>query len=162
MTRQEMIAMVRKLIADEQSTGFTEGGNLEEPTGTEELLNYLDRAVDEYSKRQAMAKDVRLMKEADVINGAELPTDYISFCGGMPVRVLGNKLKFYDSGTAKLTIRYMGRLPYVTSYKDGDTVGYETDQATAIMALAAIYALNKMELPVTQSLMLMGYGAVQE
>ena len=53
MTRKEILAMVRKLIADEQATGFTEGGNLEEPEGTQELENYLNRAVDEYSKRQA-------------------------------------------------------------------------------------------------------------
>ena len=46
MTRKEMLAMVRKLIADEQATGFTEGGNLEEPEGTQELENYLNRAVE--------------------------------------------------------------------------------------------------------------------
>ena len=37
MTRKQIIAMVRKLIADEQATGYTEGGNLEQPEGTQEL-----------------------------------------------------------------------------------------------------------------------------
>ncbi len=61
MTQKQLLALVRKLINDEQATGFTEGGNLEEPEGTQELLNYLDRAVDEYSKQQAAAKNVKLM-----------------------------------------------------------------------------------------------------
>ena len=48
MTKLEILSLVRKFISDEQATGFTEGGNLEEPEGTNELLSYLDRAVDEY------------------------------------------------------------------------------------------------------------------
>ena len=40
MTQKQMLAMLRKIINDEQATGFTEGGNLEEPEGTQELLNY--------------------------------------------------------------------------------------------------------------------------
>ena len=64
MTQKQIIALVRNLIADEQATGFTEGGNLEEPEGTQELINYLDRAVDAYSKRQAAAKDIRFIKRA--------------------------------------------------------------------------------------------------
>ena len=31
MTQKQMLALVRKLINDEQAVGFTEGGNLEEP-----------------------------------------------------------------------------------------------------------------------------------
>ena len=59
MTRKELLALVRKLIADEQATGYTEGGNLEQPEGTQELLNYLDRAVGVHSERRASAGDVR-------------------------------------------------------------------------------------------------------
>ncbi|MBQ6664058.1 MAG: hypothetical protein IJM68_00580 [Synergistaceae bacterium] len=158
MTRKEMLAMVRKLIADEQATGFTEGGNLEEPEGTQELGNYLNRAVDEYSKRQAGLKDVRLVKEANLANNAELPSDYLAFCGAMPVRVIGNKIKFYISSVRPIAVRYFARLPYVTAYEDTAQLPYDEDQAIAISALAAIYALNKHEANVSQDLMLLGYG----
>lgn len=157
MTKNQIIAMVRKLIADEQATGFTDGGNLEEPEGTQELLNYLDRAVDEYSKRQAAANDIRLMKETKLDNNSNLPDDFLKFCGVIPVKVIGNKVKLYIQGT-KISVRYLARLPYVTSYSDTATLPYENDQEIAIAALAAIYALNKHEYNISQHLMLMGYG----
>ena len=157
MTRKQILAMVRKLIADEQATGFTEGGNLEEPEGTQELENYLNRAVDEYSKRQAGSGDIRLMKESEIHDGDSLPADYLKFCGMIPVKVIGNKIKFYVRGES-LPVRYMARLPYVTDYEDLAELPYESDQSIAISALAAIYALNKHEDDISQHLLLMGYG----
>ena len=162
MTRKQIIAMVRKLIADEQATGYTEGGNLEEPEGTQELENYLNRAVDEYSKRQASSGDIRLMKEAEISNGGNLPEDYLRFCGAMPVKVIGKKVKFYIARASAMPIRYLARLPYVTEYGENAELPYETDQEIAISALAAIYALNKQELPISQHLLLMGYGTANE
>lgn len=153
--------MVRKLIADEQATGFTEGGNMEEPEGTQELLNYLNRAVDEYSKRQAGNKDVRLLKTMTVSDGDKLPADFLSFCGIVPIKVNGKVVNYYDP-TVTMDVRYMARLPYVKDYyKESGTeqeLPYEEDQAIAISALAAIYALNKNEYNVSQHLLLMGYG----
>lgn len=159
MTRKQILAMVRKLIADEQSTGFTEGGNLEEPEGTQELENYLNRAVDEYSKRQAGKRDVRLMKTMTVAEGGKLPDDYLAFCGVVPVTVNGKIVNYYNPAmAAKMPIRYLARLPYVTDFKDTDELPYDEDQSIAISALAAIYALNKHEANVSQDLMLLGYG----
>ena len=158
MTRKQILAMVSKLIADEQATGFTEGGNLEEPEGTQELENYLNRAVDEYSKRQAGSLDVRLVKEAELTNDADLPEDYLSFCGMIPVKVIGKKVKFYTPSLPKLAVRYFSRLPYVTDYGEDDELPYESDQSIAISAMAAIYALNKHEANISQHLLLMGYG----
>lgn len=160
MTRKQMLAMVRKLIADEQATGFTEGGNLEEPEGTQELLNYLNRAVDEYSKRQAGKKDIRLMKTMTVSNGGKLPDDYLAFCGVVPVTVNGKIVNYYNPAlAATMPIRYLARLPYVTSTaNDTDELPFDEDQSIAICALAAIYALNKHEASVSQDLVLLGYG----
>ena len=158
-TPAQMLAMVRKLIADEQASGFTEGGNLEEPEGTQELQNYLNRAVDEYSKRQAANKDIRLMKEDALTDGSTLPDDYLAFCGAMPIKVLGNKVNFYIPAQS-MVVRYLARLPY-PDWDNTDeeyTLPYEEDQYVAICALAAIYALNKHEYNVSQHLMLMGYG----
>lgn len=159
MTRKEMLAMVRKLIADEQATGFTEGGNLEEPEGTQELENYLNRAVDEYSKAQAAKRDVRLMKTMTVRDGRNLPDDYLAFCGVVPVTVNGKIVNYYNPAlAATMPIRYLARLPYVTAYSETATLPYDQDQAIAICSLAAVYALNKHEADVTQDLALLGYG----
>lgn len=159
MTRTEILALVRKLIADEQSTGFTEGGNLEQPEGTQELLNYLDRAVDEYSKRQAASADVRLVKRLTVTNGMNLPDDFISFCGAVPLNIEGKSILVYST-VPELPVRYFARLPYVTSFATDDTqMSYDNDQCIIIAALAAIYALNKHEYDISQDLLLMGYGA---
>ena len=157
MTRKQILAMVRKLIADEQSTGFTEGGNLEEPEGTQELLNYLNRAVDEYSKRQAASLDVRLVKNMEVTYGMPLPNDFLSFVGVVPLRIDGKIIVTYGVELS-MPVRYFARLPYVTDFKDTDELPYDKDQQIAISAMAAIYALNKHEDDISQHLLLMGYG----
>lgn len=158
MTQNQMIAMVRKLISDEQATGYTEGGTLEQPEGTQELLVYLDRAVDEYSKRQAARNDIRLLKKITISTSVPLPIDFLALCGSVPVEVSGKMLTYYGNEDV-MPIRYFARLPYVTSYGSTATLPYERDQEIAICALAAIYALNKHEFAVSQDLMLMGYGA---
>ena len=160
MTQKEMLALVRKLIADEQATGFTEGGNLEEPEGTQELLNYLDRAIDEYSKLQAANGDLRLIKRITVTNGMSVPGDFISFCGVVPLTVEGKTINFYG-GTLSLPVRYFARLPYITSYADTVQLPYDQDQNIKIAALAAIYALNKHEYDISQDLTLLGMGGAK-
>ena len=157
MTPNQMIAMVRKLINDEQATGFTTGGTLEQPEGTQELQNYLDRAVEEYSKRQAANGDMRLLKTMTVTSGSALPDDYLAMCGAVPVSITGKVITFYGDENM-MPVRYFARLPYVTSYGGTAILPYEHDQEMAICALAAIYALNKHEFTVSQDLMLLGYG----
>ena len=156
MTQKEILALVRKLIADEQATGYTEGGNLEMPEGTQELLNYLDRAVDAYSERQVAAGDLRLMKRMAGVDGAPLPKDFLSFCGLVPVSVEGGVMRWYGA-PSKMPVRYFARLPYVTDHPSG-ALPYENDQERTIAALAAIYALNKHEFNISQDLMLLGMG----
>ena len=159
MTPDQMVAMVRKLINDEQATGYTTGGTLEQPEGTQELLVYLDRAVDEYSKLSAAREDLRLMKQISISasSSVPLPKDFLSLCGSVPVEVSDKVLTYYGT-TAVMPVRYFARLPYVTSYSGTATLPYERDQEIAICALAAIYALNKHEFNVSQDLMLLGYG----
>ena len=158
MNKVEILSLVRKLIADEQATGFTEGGNLEEPEGTQELLNYLDRAVDEYSIRQVANKDLRFVKRMTVVNGMDIPTDFLSFCGAVPINIENKKLYYYGE-MSTLPVRYYARLPYVTAFGTNEELPYEYDQYMSIAALAAIYSLNKHEFNVSQDLMLWGYGA---
>ena len=152
MTQKQILALVRKLINDEQATGFTEGGNLEEPEGTQELLNYLDRAVDEYSKH------IEYIKRMTVVNGAELPDDFLDFCGAVPINLEGRTMYYYGEAST-LPVRYFARLPYVTSYGENVNLPYSHDEEMKIAALAAIYALNKQEFNVAQDVSLLGIGA---
>ena len=158
MTQKQILALVRKLINDEQATGFTEGGNLEEPEGTQELLNYLDRAVDEYSKQQASVKNVKFIKRMTVSNGANLPDDFLDFCGAVPINLEGRTMYYYGEAST-LPVRYFARLPYVTSYGENVNLPYSHDDEMKIAALAAIYALNKQEFNVAQDVSLLGIGA---
>lgn len=157
MTQNQMIAMVRKLISDEQATGYTEGGNIEEPEGTQELLNYLDRAVEDYSRRMMEANNVDIVKTFTLTNGETLPEDFLGICGAVPVTITDNKINFYGDET-NITARYFARLPYVSSFSSDVSLPYKQNHAMSIIALAAIYALNKHEFNVSQDLMLLGYG----
>ena len=159
MTQKQMLAMLRKVINDEQATGFTEGGNLEQPEGTQELLNYLDRAVDEYSKRQAASKDIRLLKTMNVSNGSRIPNDFLSLCEAVPININSGVISYYGEAST-LPVRYFARLPYVSGYSENATLPYEHDQYMNIIALSAIYALNKHEFNVTQDMYLLGLGAL--
>lgn len=161
MTQKELLALVRKLIADEQATGYTEGGNLEAPEGTQELLNYLDRAVDEYSRRRAEAKDVRFIKTVVPTLGGRLPDDFLWFAGAVPISTDGGVMNFYG-GLSTLPVRYFARLPYVTAYREADPLPYPHDTEITLAALAAIYALNKHEFNVSQDLMLLGMGGAPD
>ena len=159
MTQREMLALVRKLIADEQATGFTEGGNLEEPEGTQELLNYLDRAVDDYSKRQAAASDVRLVKTLILNNSViNLPEDFLGFCGLIPARIEDRAIYYYGDIPMPTTVKYFARLEYISKNPETADLLLEQDQYMTIAALAAIYALNKHEMNVSQDLLLLGMG----
>ena len=159
MTRQEIISLVRRFVSDEQATGFTDERNLEDPWGTIELLNYLDRAVNTYCKRRADAGDVTLLKRMSVSNMTHLPTDFIKFAGNVPFEINIDHVEFYGypSETA-IPVKYFARLPYVTAYDDGEELEYRHDQAMSIAALAAIYALNKHEFNVSQDLTLLAMG----
>ena len=160
MTQKQLLALVRKLINDEQATGFTEGGNLEEPEGTQELLYYLDRAVEEYSSQQAGINNIRFIKRMAVSNGANLPDDFIRFCGEFPVSIEGGIINSYGD-MANLPVKYFARLPYVTSYGENDSLPYKRNDEMKIAALAAIYALNKQEFNVSQDAALLGIGATR-
>ena len=157
MTKNEILNYVRRCISDEQATAYTDTGNLEQPDGTDELINYLDRAVLAYSERQAAAHDMRLIKSLNITNGMAIPEDFLSFCGQVPINTVNSTFSFYGH-TSTVPIKYFARLPYVSKYGDTESLPYKHDQEMTIAALAAIYALNKHEFNISQDLMLLGYG----
>lgn len=154
-----MIALVRKLIADEQATGYTNGGNLEEPEGTQELLNYLDRAVDEWSRENMKRRNPLFMAELIAADGERLPTDFMAFCGAVPFLIERGRVHFYGPHTANMPVMYWARLPYVTDFDDEQQLPYAHDDYMKIAGLAAVYALNKHEFTVAQDMHLLGLTA---
>jgi len=158
MTRQQIISLVRQLISDEQEVGFTAGGEkLEKPEGTDELLNYLDRATDTYSEERAAAGDIELLKALEVNDDDPLPEDFIKFAGLVPIDVVGNKMSFYGDATT-LRVKYFARMEHMSKMGEDDELPYNLDECRKFAALAAIYALNKHEFTVSQDLMLLGMG----
>jgi len=157
MKRNDLIALVRRLIADEQAAGFTAGGSLEQPEGTQELLNYLDRAVVAYSMKKIEERDVRFLRGFVPVNGGRLPDDFIIFAGAVPISTTGGIVSFYGPPLA-LPVRYFARLPYASAFGEGEEVPYRHDDMMAVAALAAVYALNKQEYNVSQDLALLGMG----
>ena len=158
MTQAEMIAYVRRLISDEQATGFPENDTLEDPDGTDELLFYLDKAVYDYSLKLADAKNPRLIKRMNVFDGAALPEDFLVFCGAVPVNIEGGVISYY--GEDDMQVKYFARLPLVTSYASTDTLPYNNDECIKIASLGAIYAQNKHNYNVSQDLSLFANGVM--
>ena len=158
MTKHQIVALVRQLISDEQAAGFSAGeGNLEWPEGTDELLNYLDRAVDALSEERAAAGDIRFLKTLDFTDGQRLPSDFIRFAGLVPVETDGERIRFYGEATT-LRVKYFARLKHISRMNGKNKLPFRLDECRRVAALAAIYALNKHEFTVSQDLMLLGMG----
>ena len=119
MTQKGLVALLRRLIADEQATGFSSGGSMEQPEGTQELLNYLDRAVVEYSRRRSGERDPRFLRDFIPVNGEKVPDDFLFFAGSVPVPVVGGVVRVYGPPLA-LPARYFARLPYISAYGEQD------------------------------------------
>ena len=89
-----------------------------------------------------------------------VPKDFLEFCGAVPLNVSGGTISYYGE-TSTLPVRYFARLPYVSNFGENSELPYQTDQAIAIAALGAIYALNKHEFNISQDLLLLGLGVTQ-
>jgi hypothetical protein len=157
VTLQEAVRLLRKLISDEDATGFVAASVLEMPEATDELINYLDRATRDYCSTRAAKKDIRLVKKVSLSDGQSLPEDYIAFCGMVPLSVSEGRVQFYgpfQSREARYFRRY--RLPSTLGLSD-ELDGDAPDQRT-IVGLAAAFALNKHEFDVSQDLKLLLIG----
>jgi hypothetical protein len=157
MTRHQITALLRQLISDEQAIAFTEGGNMEAPEGTQELLHYLDRAVDTYSERRATENDSRLLERLVLVNGQKLPDNFIRFAGNVPVDVTGEVVSFYGDMTT-LWVKYYARLPHISTFEAEAEMPFRLEECRYLAALAAAYALNKHDFNVSQDLALLGLG----
>jgi hypothetical protein len=132
-----MIDMLRKQLSDEQKVGWPDDG---------ELYAYLDRAADTLSERLVKAKDPTRLKTVSIDGPADLPADFISFVGNVPVSITGRQCEPYGGPVGA---RYWARLPYPS---EGGT--YTHEHEAMIIDLARIYALNRNEYDVSQDVAL--------
>ncbi|GHV57161.1 hypothetical protein FACS1894216_21570 [Synergistales bacterium] len=162
MTRNEVITLVRSLISDEQASGFVGGdGNLEQPEGTNELLNYLDRAVDAWSEERSAANDIRFLSEFNVSDGDPLPSDFIRFAGLVPFDVTDNIIRYYWD-VSPLRAKYYRRGRHFSAMVPEEETGYNLKDERRLAAMCAIYALNKHEFDVSQDIQLLLAGGASD
>ena len=159
MTQNELIAYLRRMISDEQATGFIENDTLEYPDGTDELILYLDRAVHDYSFKLAEGKSTKLIKRMNVVEGADLPGDFLMFCGSVPINIEGNKISYYGEGEIT-PVKYFARLPLVSAYAGADELPYTNEECINIATRASVYARNKHDYDVSQDLRLLNNGVL--
>jgi hypothetical protein len=157
MTLEAGIELLRKVLSDEQASGFSDVSTLERPEATDELINYLDRATDVYCQILAGQGDLRLVKKAVLSDGDPLPPDLIAFCGMVPLDAVNGSVSFYGSfGGA--TVKYFRRYKLPSAMAFTDEMDGETRDQRLIVGLAAVYALNKHEFNVSQDLTLLALG----
>jgi hypothetical protein len=138
-----MIAMLRKMLSDERKVGWPDDS---------ELAAYLDRAADALTDRLIKANDPTRLKTIHVEWTADLPNDFVSFAGSVPVSIAGRKCESYDG---PIDAMYWSRLPYPSEAQDG---AYTREQKSIIIDLARIYALNRNEYDVSQDMALNAGG----
>ena len=163
MTYNEIVTQLRRLLSDEQGTGFSESETLEDPHGELELVSYLDRAVHAYSHQQAELRNPLFMKRMSIVDGNNVPDDFIKFCGAVPVKIEGGKIQYF--GEAETIgqiggnpVNYFARLPLVSSYSGTDVLPYSNEQCIRLTELARVYAMNKHEYNIQQDLALLNEG----
>jgi hypothetical protein len=137
MTLAQMLAALRKQLSDEQKVGWPDDA---------ELHVYLDRAADTLTERLVTAKDPTRLKTVRINGLADLPADFISFAGNVPVSITGRKCASYGG---PVDAKYWSRLPWPSQ-----SGTYTPDQELMIIDLARIYALNRNEYDVAQDVAL--------
>jgi hypothetical protein len=86
MTLAEMTTILRQHLSDEQNIGW--------PWNTE-LTAYLDRAASYFSNQLIASKDPALLKRFTVKGVTDLPEDFVSFVGNVPIAVIGRQCEPY-------------------------------------------------------------------
>jgi hypothetical protein len=86
MTLAEMTTILRQHLSDEQNIGW--------PWNTE-LTAYLDRAASYYSNQLIASKDAAMVKRFTLHGVTDLPDDFVSFVGNVPVVVTGRQCESY-------------------------------------------------------------------
>lgn len=145
MTLSEMVFLLRQHLSDEQAVGWP---------NESELVSFLDRAADYLSEKLIVDRDPSMKKRLAVVGSTQLPDDFVTFVGNVPVIVEGRACKGYNN--APVDVSYWGRLPYPSQMHSEDVLPFTREQSLLIVSIACVFAQNKNEFDVSQDMTLIG------
>lgn len=136
MLVSEAIQRIRNRINDEYDTGYLD----------EVMINYINDSV-KYLSHALIVRNDPILAETLVLTADgsnNVPTNFVRFAGGYPVRRKGQKFYIVDN-SSKVTTKYFFIPSEVTS--GSDTMPFEDNDTyqTIVINLAVIYALNQHE-----------------
>ncbi|GHV45856.1 hypothetical protein FACS1894204_06180 [Synergistales bacterium] len=140
MILSDMVYGLRQQLSDEQSVGW--------PIDTE-LLAYLDAAADYLSETLITYKDTTMLRRLDIQHSSgTLPDDFVRFVGNVPIFVLGNTFDVYAD--LPNDVYYWGRFARPSGFELAAALPYTRQQASLVINIARMYALNKNEYDISQ------------
>jgi hypothetical protein len=87
MKLSRMVYLLRLELVDEQKVGFP---------NDDELIEYLDRAASFLTDRMITMRYNSLIKYITLDGPTELPADFVTFVGKVPVQIVGNTATVYS------------------------------------------------------------------
>ena len=116
----------------------------------EELLAYLNEAIQYVSQYMIGANSPTMVQEMNIAENAstevDLPPNFVKFCGTFPARITGDKINLLEDPPMKL--RYFVSYPIVEM--DGEMPFHHDELNQIAVRLACIYVSNQQELDVQQ------------
>ena len=128
MTATEFLAILRPRIGDAGKVTYDD----------DELLGYVNDAVEQMSLERIAAKDATMVTEEEITPGTSaVPDGFVNFAGQFPVYFAGGKIVSLDGSAAKRIIRYFAVKPRLTALSDEMPFG---DDALHVLLNYAITA----------------------
>ena len=128
MTATEFLAIFRPRIGDAGKVAYDD----------DELLGYVNDAIEQLSLERIAAKDTTMVTEEKITPGTSaVPDGFVNFAGQFPVYFAGGKIVSLDDSVTERTIRYFAVKPRLTKLSDAIPFG---DDALHILLNYAITA----------------------
>lgn len=141
MLVRTLIQDIRNRINDKEAIGDFDD---------DDIISYINQAINYIGLYFVTAGNPLAIKDVEVANGDSVPNDYIKACGILPMRITGKTIKFLDSKTKKLSMRYFFKPPNITG-ADNEEMPYE-DALTnnVIVTMTVLLLLNQQRLNIAQ------------
>lgn len=141
MLVRTVIQDIRNRINDKEAIGDFDD---------DDIVSYINQAINYVGLYFVTAGNPLSIKDIEIVDGDNVPDDYIKACGIQPVKVTGKIIKFLDSRKKKLILRYFFKPPNITG-ADNEEMPYK-DALTnnVIVTMTVLLLLNQQRLNVAQ------------
>lgn len=141
MLVSDVIQDIRNRISDKEGIGDFDN---------DDIISYINQAINYVGLYFVTAQNPLALKEVEIINNDTVPDDYIKMCGIIPVRVIGKTIKFLDSSTKRLTMKYFYKPPNIGAGED-ETMPYDDNVTNnLIVSMSVLMLMNQQRLNVSQ------------